>query len=61
MTVELSANTEERRPGEVALGVLDDSPGSGPAGFAWVPFREARAFAMEILAKSRDAEDLLRE
>lgn len=51
--VELAVNTERRRGGEVALGVL----GSKVDGFCWVSVAEARDFAWNILRAIRDAEE----
>lgn len=51
--VELAVNVEERRPGEVAIGVL----GGKPDGYAWVSAQAARTFAFALLGAARDSED----
>lgn len=54
---ELSVNTENRRRGEVAVGII----GAVTPGFAWVSASAARDFAWRILRAARDAEDALAE
>lgn len=54
--VELGVNTEDRRPGEVSIGVSGTT-----SAFEWVSADEAREFGWRLIRAARVAEDLADE
>lgn len=52
--IELGVNAEQRRAGEVAIGILGEPKIDG---FVWVTIAEAREFMGRLRVACRDSED----